>query len=104
MTGTKQEFISLNLSRVHPSVKIIDCNHPPVLGNGVVQATPSLTLTDVLYVPRFHVSLLSISQFTKHNNCKIIFSLLIVCFRTYRLGRRLVRDMSEEAYIIWTIE
>ena len=41
-----------------------------LLGNKVVQATPSLTLTDVLYVPRFPVSLLSISQFTK-NNCKI---------------------------------
>jgi len=24
MTGTKHEFISLNLSRVHPSVKIVD--------------------------------------------------------------------------------
>jgi len=42
-----------------------------VLGNGVVQATPSLTLTDILYVPRFSFSLLSISQFTKHNNYKI---------------------------------
>ena len=29
---------------------------------GVVQATPSLTLTDVLYVLKFPVSLLSISS------------------------------------------
>jgi len=41
-----------------------------LLGNKVVQVTLSLTLADVLYVPRFPVSLLSISQFTK-NNCKI---------------------------------
>ena len=51
MTCTKQEFVLLNLSRVHPSVKIADGTDSLVLGNGVVQATPSLTLTDVLYVP-----------------------------------------------------
>ena len=60
MIDTKQEFVLLNLSRVHPSVKIVDGIHSPVLGNGVVQSTPSLTLTDILYVPRFPVSLLSI--------------------------------------------
>ena len=51
MTGIKQEFASLNLSRAHPSVKIADGTHSFVLGNGIVQATPSLTLTDVTYVP-----------------------------------------------------
>jgi len=51
MTGTKQKFVSLNLSRVHPSVKIVNGTHSLVLGNGIVQATPSLTLTDVLCIP-----------------------------------------------------
>ena len=92
------------MSTAHPSVKIADGTHSPVLGNGTVQATPSLTLTDVLYVSWFLVSLLSISQFTKQNNCKITFFLLIVFFRICRLGRGLVRGMSEEAYAIWTIE
>ena len=46
MTGIKQNFVSLNLSNVHPSVKIIDGTQSSVLGNGVVQAIPSLTLTD----------------------------------------------------------
>ena len=73
MAGTKQKFVSLNLLRVHSSVKIIDVTHSLVLGNRVVQTTPSLTLNGVMYVPRFLVSLLSISQFTKHNNCKINF-------------------------------
>jgi len=62
MRGTKQEFVSLNLSRVHPSVKIVDGTHSPVIGNVIVQATLSLTITDVLYVPRFPVSLLSIAN------------------------------------------
>ena len=91
MTGVKQEFVSLNLSRVNSSIKIADGTHSPVLENGIVHATPSLTLTDVLYVPQFPISLLSISQFTKHNNCKITFFHLIVCFRTCRLERGLVR-------------
>jgi len=61
MTGTKQEFVLLNLSRVCPSVKIANGTHYPVFGNELVQATPSLILIDVLYVPRFSISLLSIS-------------------------------------------
>jgi len=54
MTGIKEKFISLNMSIVHPFVKIIDGTHSPVLGNEIVQANPSLTLTDVLYVPQFY--------------------------------------------------
>jgi len=65
MTGITQKFVSLNISTIHSSVKIADGTHSPVVGNGVVQATPSLTLTDDLYVPRVTVSHLSISQFTK---------------------------------------
>jgi len=73
MTGITQKFIFLNMSTAHPSVKIVDSVHSLVLGNGVVQATPSLTLTNDLYLPQFPVSLLSISQLIKQNNYKIIF-------------------------------
>ena len=92
------------MSNAHPSVKITDGTHSPVLGNGVVQVTPSLTIFYVLYVPRFPISLLSINQLTKQNNCKIIFFLLIVCFRTCQLGGGLVQDMRKEGCTIWTIE
>ena len=88
MTGIKQKFVSLNLSSVHLSVKITDGTYSLVLGNGVVQATPSLTLTDILYVPRFLVSLLSISQFTKHNNCKITFFLSHCVFQDQSTRKR----------------
>jgi len=104
MTGITQKFVFLNMTTTYPSIKIADGTHSHVLGNEIVQATPSLTLTDVLYVPYFHVSLFSISQLTKQNNYKIMFPLLIVYFKTYRLGRGLVRGMREEAYTIWTIE
>ena len=61
MTGITQKFISLNMFTAHASVKIADSTHSPVLGNGIVQVTPSLILTDVLYVSRSPVSLLTIS-------------------------------------------
>ena len=89
MTGIKKKFVSLNLSNKFLSVSIIDGTQSLVLGNGVVQGTPSLTLTDVLYVPKFHVSLLSISQFTKHNNCKIIFFSSHCIFQYMSTGRRI---------------
>ena len=100
MTGIKHKFVSLNFFNKFSPVNIADGTQSPASDNVVVQATPYLTLTDVLYVPKFSVSLLSISQFTKHNNCKITFSLLIVCFRTCRLGRGLVRGIREETCII----
>jgi len=51
MTSIKQKFIPLNLSSVSPSVKIDNDTQSYVLDNEVVQATPFLTLTDVLYIP-----------------------------------------------------
>jgi len=49
MAGIKEKIMSLNLSNTYPSVKITDGSHSLVLGNGVVHATSSLTLADVLY-------------------------------------------------------
>jgi len=40
MIGITQKFVCLNISTAHPSVKIVDGTHSPVLGNGVVQTTP----------------------------------------------------------------
>jgi len=81
MTGNKEKFMSLNLPSTYPSVKIVDGFQSPVLENGVIRATPSLTLTDVLFMTKFHVSLLPISQFTKHNNCKITLFFLLIVFQ-----------------------
>ena len=66
MTGITQKFVSLNISTAHSSVKIADGTHSYILGNGVVQATPSLTLTNVLYIPcLLLISYLSVSLLNK---------------------------------------
>ena len=104
MTDITQKFVSLNMSTAHLSVKIVDGTHSPVLGNGVVQTTPSLTLTDVLYVSHFPVNLLSISQLTKQNNCKITFFLSHCVFQDPSTGKRIILRLGDEAYTIWTVE
>ena len=53
---------------------------------------------DSLLVSYLSVSLLNIIT------AKYSFFLLIVCFKTCRVRIGLIRDMSEEAYTIWTIE
>ncbi|XP_020254383.1 uncharacterized protein LOC109831471 [Asparagus officinalis] len=53
MTGIKNHFVSLHLSDKFPSIRIADSTLSPVRGVGVVHATSSLKLTDVLYVPKF---------------------------------------------------
>jgi len=99
-TCIKQKFISLNLSKF-PPVNIVDGTQSPILGNGVVQATPSLTLTNVPFVLKFSVYMLSISQFIKHN-CKITFSPSHCVFQDLSLGGGLVRGMREEACTTWS--
>jgi len=73
MTGIKDKFTFLHLFTQFSSVNIADDTESPVLGDEAVQATPSLNLKNVLYVLKFLVSLLSISQFTKQYNCSVTF-------------------------------
>ena len=75
MTGIKDKFTFLHPSIQFSSVNIVDGTQSSVLDDGVVQATPSWNLKNVLYFLKFPVSLLSISQFTKQYNCSVTFFL-----------------------------
>ena len=46
---------------------------------------PLLSLNDVLFIPKFPISLLFISKFTTQKRSYAIFYLPIVCFKIYRL-------------------
>jgi len=97
MTCIKQKFILLNFFNKFLPVNIIDGTQAPISSNGVVQTTPSLILTDVQYVPKFPVSLLSISQFT-------IFSLCVSAFQDLSTGRRIGSGHERGGMFIWTTE
>jgi len=89
MTGIKDKFTSLHLFTQFSSVNIVDGTQSPILGDGVVQATPSLNLKNMLYVPKFHVSLLYISQFTKQHNCSVTFFPSYCVFQDLTTERRI---------------
>jgi len=89
MTGIKDKFTSLHLSTQFSSVNITASTQSSVLGDVVVQATPSLNLKNVLYVPKFPISLLSISQFTKQHNFSVIFFPSYYIFQDLTTGRRI---------------
>jgi hypothetical protein len=42
--------------------------------SGEIVLSPSLTLHDVLYIPSFHVNLISVTKLSTSNNCHIIFN------------------------------
>ena len=79
MPGIKDKIHSFSLSThmslsTHIShVNIVDGTLCSVFGKGIVHATSSLSLNNVLYVLKFHVSLLSISQIPKIKNCYVTF-------------------------------
>ena len=71
------------------SGNIADGTQSHVLGDRIVQATPSLNLKNVLYVLNFLVSLLSINQFTKQHNCSVTFFPSYCIFQGLTSGRRI---------------
>ena len=64
MTVIKAKFHSLSLGNTIPSVDIADGTSSTVCGKGIVHASTSLYLDDILYVPIFPISLLFISKLT----------------------------------------
>ena len=71
-----------------------------VLGEEVVHTISSLGLNNVLYIPKFHVSLLSISQIVKTKNCVIFFPTYCV-FQASKLGGGLVWVVKKVVFTIW---
>ncbi|KAL0313653.1 UNVERIFIED_CONTAM: hypothetical protein Scaly_2913400 [Sesamum calycinum] len=73
LTGNRSHFLTLSTSPKFPPVRFADGSYSPISGSGTVQPTAYLTLTNVLFAPKFPVNLLSISQLTKTHNCSVTF-------------------------------
>jgi len=96
MTGIKNKFTSIHLFTQFSSVNIANGTQSPVLDDGVVHATPSLNLKNILYVLKFSVRLLSISQFIKHHNCSVTFFPSYCVFQDLTTGRRIGSGRERE--------
>lgn len=53
-----------------PSIHIIDGSL--MVSDGITHITTSLTLNDILFVPKFLISLIYINNTNEHNNCSVI--------------------------------
>ncbi|KAL0405896.1 UNVERIFIED_CONTAM: Retrovirus-related Pol polyprotein from transposon RE2 [Sesamum latifolium] len=73
LTGNRSHFSSLSISHNSLSVRLADGSYSPISGYGTVQPTDHITLTNVLFAPKFPVNLLSVSQLTKKHNCSVTF-------------------------------
>ena len=73
MTGTPSILPSYHPNSSIPNVHIADDRLCPVRGSGTSRAIATLSLHNVLYVPRFPTNPLSISARTKTLNCGVLF-------------------------------
>nr|CAD1829166.1 unnamed protein product [Ananas comosus var. bracteatus] len=69
MTGTFENLSSMQLAVGENFVTLADGSHSPIHGIGCVDASPSINLSSVLFVPSFPSNLLSVSKLTKSHNC-----------------------------------
>ena len=60
-------------STVHSYVFLPNGDQALVTHIGIVQISPTLTLTNVLCVPTFSFNLISISKLTQQSSCRLIF-------------------------------
>lgn len=69
------------------SVRLPNGNSTPILSVGSCPLSASCTLTKVLHVPDFSFNLLSISQFTKENQCCVVFYPTFCLFQALSTGK-----------------
>ena len=89
MTETPSTLSSLTPTTAYPPVSIADGRSCSVEGYGSTKPTPSLTLHNVSYVPRFPTNLLSISTITRTLNCVVIFYPFYCVFQDLHTSQRI---------------
>ncbi|KAL0439981.1 UNVERIFIED_CONTAM: Retrovirus-related Pol polyprotein from transposon RE2 [Sesamum latifolium] len=73
LTSHRSHFSSLTTSHNSLPVRLADGSYSSTSGSGTVRPTDHITLTNVLFAPKFPVNLLSVSQLTKKHNCSVTF-------------------------------
>ena len=79
---------------IHVHVNLPDGSHITASMSGSVIVSPSLTLHNVLYMPNFHVNLISIAKFVNSNNCSVRFTV-----DTYQIMQNLSKAMIGTARV-----
>lgn len=94
MIGIKNKFTSLHFSNKYPLINIANGSSATVVSDGTVHAASSLTLNNILFVPTFTISLLSISQIAKNNICFVTFYPAYCIFQNLQTRMRILWNVS----------
>ena len=73
MTSAQKNFFTYSSCSGHDKFCIADGSLSPIIWQGSVKCTPSITLPFALHIPHFSYNLLSVSALIKNLNCKIEF-------------------------------
>ena len=73
MTSYSLLFTSHSPSAGNRKIKIVDGSFSAIAGSGSIKISPSITLENVLHVPKLSCNLLSISQLSRDLKCKVNF-------------------------------
>ena len=87
MTNSSKVFSSYIPCPENQKIKNVDAILVIMAGQGDVFLTSSLTLRNVLHVPKLSINLLFIPQITKDPNCSIKFTQTECFFRTFLWGK-----------------
>ncbi|KAL0324624.1 UNVERIFIED_CONTAM: Retrovirus-related Pol polyprotein from transposon TNT 1-94 [Sesamum calycinum] len=65
LIGNRSHFFTLSTSQKSLPVRLADGSYSPISSSGTIQPTNHLTLTDVLFAPKFPVNLISVKPPTR---------------------------------------
>ena len=89
MSSIQSQLTRLSKLSSHSSIFIADGRACPIVGHSEVNPTSSLKLSQVLYFPNFHVTLLFINAITKALFCSISFFPYHCTFQDLQTGKRI---------------
>ena len=91
VTGMSSEFSSYTpYTHSHnETIQTADGTSRPIKVVGMVQCTPSITLTSVFYVPSFPINLISISSLVDQTDCRVSLDLENCLIQERKTGKRL---------------
>ena len=81
ITGNKSLFSSFSTSSHLPSITMTNGSKISSHGIGTIHLFPSLSIDNVLYVPRSPFNLLSVSRLTRSLDCVVSFTKDFVCLQ-----------------------
>ncbi|PIM99843.1 RNA-directed DNA polymerase [Handroanthus impetiginosus] len=87
MTFCPSNFLTYFPCTPDHTIAVADCSGTIVAGHGDIELRPSLSLKNVLHVPKLTTNLLSINKLTKDLNCAAIFFDTHCVFQELATGR-----------------